>query len=119
MTIMKIKLKDNTELTVTDACTSTSIVAEFISAEEIEDFRKKLTDENLSSFAYVNDDGTIVGEYKNCTFTNVTYAEKGGKFTATYNIRQYSDMEVRLNALEKEQTLQGDAIASMSETVYS
>lgn len=38
---MKIKLKDNTELTVTDACTSTSIVAEFISAEEIEDFRKK------------------------------------------------------------------------------
>ena len=69
--------------------------------------------------AYVNDDGTIVGEYKNCTFTNVTYAEKGGKFTATYNIRQYSDMEVRLNALKKEQTLQGDAIASMSETVYS
>ena len=38
---------------------------------------------------------------------------------ATYNIRQYSDMEVRLNVLEKEQTLQGDAIASMSETVYS
>lgn len=121
MTIMKIKLKDNTELTVTDACTSTSIVAEFISAEEIEDFRKKLTDENLSSFAYVNDEeeSSVIGEYQNCTFTNVTYAEKGGKFTATYNIRQYSDMEVRLNVLEKEQTLQGDAIASMSETVYS
>ena len=27
---MRIELKDNTELTVTDACTSTSIVAEFI-----------------------------------------------------------------------------------------
>ena len=116
---MKIILKDNTELTVTDACTSTSIAAEFTSAEEIEDFRKKLTDENLLSFAYVNDEGKITGEYKNCTFVNVTYAEKDGKFTATYNIRQYNDMEVRLNALEKEQTLQGDAIASMSETVYS
>lgn len=116
---MRIKLKDNTELTVTDACTSTSIVAEFTSVEEIEDFRKKLTNANLSFFAYVNDDGKTVGEYKDCTFVNVTYAEKGGKYTATYNIRQYSDMEVRLNALEKEQTLQGDAIASMSETVYA
>lgn len=116
---MKIKLKNNTEIVVTDNSTATTIIAEFTSAEEIENFRKKLTDENLSSFAYVNDDGKAVGEYKDCTFVNVTYAEKGGKYTATYNIRQYSDMEVRLNALEKEQTLQGDAIASMSETVYA
>ena len=32
---MKIKLKDITELTVTESSTATSIVAEFTSAEEI------------------------------------------------------------------------------------
>ena len=45
---MKIKLKDNTELTVTESSTATKITADFSSAEDIENFRKKLTDENLS-----------------------------------------------------------------------
>ena len=121
MTIMKIKLKDNTELTVTDACTSTSIVAEFISAEEIEDFRKKLTDENLSAFAYVNDEeeSSVIGEYQNYTFESVTYAEKENIFVATFNIRQLSNIEVRLAAVEAGQTTQNDAIAEMSEVIYS
>ena len=49
---MKIKLKDNTELTVTESSTATKITADFSSAEDIENFRKKLTDENLSAFLY-------------------------------------------------------------------
>lgn len=120
---MKIKLKDNTELTVTDACTSTSIVAEFSSAEEIEDFRKKLTNENLSSFVYLKDDedNTVIGEYDNYTFNNVSYSYSEEKeiFMAKFNIRQLSDIEVRLAAIEAEQTTQNDAIAEMSEVVYS
>ena len=106
---MKIKLKDNTELTVTDACTSTSIVAEFIS------------DENLSSFAYVNDEeeSSVIGEYQNYTFESVTYAEKENIFVATFNIRQLSNIDVRLAAIEAGQTTQNDAIAEMSEVIYS
>ena len=34
---MKIKLEDNTELTVTESCTATTITAEFDTAVEIED----------------------------------------------------------------------------------
>lgn len=119
--VMKIKLKDNTELKVTDACTSTSIVAEFTSAEEIEIFRKKLTDENLLSFVYVNDDeeSSVIGEYQNYTFGSVTYVEKENAFVATFSIRQLSDIEVRLAALEAGQNTQNDAIAEMSEIVYS
>ena len=113
---MKIKLKDNTELTVTDACTSTSIVAEFSSAEEIEDFRKKLTDENLSSFAYVNDEeeSSVIGKYQNYTFDSVTYSEKDGVFTATYNLHQYSDIEIRIKELEVSQALQDSAIDDLA-----
>lgn len=119
---MNIKLKNNTELTVTDACTSTSIVAEFTSAEEIENFRKKLTDENLSSFKYIKeDDNTVIGEYHNYTFENVSYwySEEEEVFVVTFNIRQLNDIEIRLAAVEAGQTTQNDAIAEMSEIVYS
>lgn len=62
---MKIKLKDITELTVTESSTATKITADFSSAEDIENFRKKLTDENLSAFRYIKDDtDEIIGEYK-------------------------------------------------------
>lgn len=116
---MKIKLKDNTELEVTDNSTATTITAEFDTVVEIEDNRQKLTDKNLSEFKFVNDDGNIVGNYENYTFDNVTYAEKDNKFIATYHLHQYSDIEVRLNAIEEGQATQNDAIAEMSEVIYS
>ena len=117
---MKIKLEHNTELTVTESSTATKITADFSSAEDIENFRKKLTDENLSAFRYIKDDtGEIIGEYKNYTFDNVTYTEKDNKFIAVYHLHKYSDIEVRLNAIEAGQTTQNDAIAEMSEVIYS
>ena len=116
---MKIILKDNTELTVTEQCTVTTITAEFDSAADIEKFRQKLTDKNLSSFEYVNDDGNTMGKYENYTFDNVKYTEKDSKFIALYYLHQYSDIEVRLNAIEEGQATQNDAIAEMSEVIYS
>ena len=116
---MKIKLKDITELTVTESSTATTITAEFDTAVEIEDNRQKLTDKNLSEFKFVNDNGNIIGNYENYTFDNVTYTEKDNKFIAVYHLHKYSDIEVRLNAIEAGQTTQNDAIAEMSEVIYS
>ena len=116
---MKIKLEDNTELTVTESCTATTITAEFDTAVEIEDNRQKLTDKNLSEFMFVNDNGNIIGNYENYTFDNVTYTEKDNKFIAVYHLHKYSDIEVRLNAIEEGQATQNDAIAEMSEVIYS
>ena len=119
---MKIKLKDNTELTVTESSTATKITADFSSAEDIENFRKKLTDENLSAFRYIKDDtDEIIGEYKNYTFETVSYlySEEKSVFEATFNIRQLSNIEVRIAAVEAWQTTQNDAIAEMSEVIYS
>ena len=116
---MKTKLEDNTELTVTESCTATTITAEFDTAVEIEDNRQKLTDKNLSEFKFVNDNGNIIGNYENYTFDNVTYTEKDNKFIAVYHLHKYSDIEVRLNAIEEGQATQNDAIAEMSEVIYS
>ena len=113
---MKIILKNNTELIVTDKCTSTSIVSEFKNVEDIEVFRKELTDENLSSFKYVNDNGDIFGNYENYTFESVTYFEDEEEniVTAVFNIRQLSDIEIRLNALEEGQETQDGAIEELA-----
>lgn len=111
---MKIKLKDNTELEVTDNSTATTITAEFDTAVEIEDNRQRLTDKNLSEFKFVNDDGNIVGNYENYTFDNVTYAEKDSKFIAIYRLHQYSDIEIRIKELEISQALQDSAIDDLA-----
>ena len=75
--------------------------------------------ENLSSFKYVNDNGDIFGNYKNYTFDSVTYSEKDGVFTATYNLHQYSDIELRIKELEVSQVLQDSAIDDLASANYN
>ena len=105
-----------------ESSTATKITADFSSAEDIENFRKKLTDKNLSAFRYIKDDtGEIIGEYKNYTFETVSYlySEEKSVFESSFNIRQLSNIEVRIAAVEAWQTTQNDAIAEMSEVIYS
>lgn len=111
---MKIKLKDNTELTVTESSTATAIVANFNNAADIETFRQKLTDDNLSEFKFTNDAGETFGIYKNYAFDSVTYLEEDGVFIATYNLHKYSDIEVRIKELEISQALQDSAIDDLA-----
>ena len=51
---MKIKLKDNTEFTVTESSIATAIVVNFNDAASIEAFRQKLTDDNLTEFKFMD-----------------------------------------------------------------
>lgn len=108
---MNILLKDGTtQEVVEEKCESTKIVAIFDTVNEMEVFRKKLTNDNLSDFKYQKDD--IIGEYENYTLENTTYVENDGLIEATFSSRQLSDLEIRVNVLE-------DAVADMSETVYA
>lgn len=116
---MKIILKDKTELAVTEDSTATSINAVFDNADDIEIYRKKMTDENLSEYAFADTDNSKFGVYTNSTLVNVLYIPADNEFKVTYTLRQYSDIEVRLNAIEKEQGMQSDAIATMSESLYA
>lgn len=109
---MEIKLKDGTVQEVIESkCESTKIVAEFENAESMEDFRKKLTNENLSEFEYQKG-SNVIGEYKNYTLEKVEYIEKDDAIEATFIIRALSELEIRVDILE-------DAVADMSETVYA
>lgn len=109
---MNILLKDGTtQEVVEEKCESNKIVACFENVENMEVFRKKLTNDNLLKFKYQKDD-KVIGEYENYTLENTTYVENDGLIEATFSIRQLSDLEIRVNVLE-------DAVADMSETVYA
>lgn len=108
---MNIVLKDGTTQEVIESkCESTKIVANFENVEEMDAFRKKLTNDNLSEFKYQKND-EVIGEYENYTLENTSYVETDEKIEATFVIRALSDLEIRVNVLE-------DAVADMSETVY-
>lgn len=115
---MKLILKSKKELTVKDNSTSSKYIAEFKTVSEIEEARVLMTDENLSLIAFTTDDGNFLGEYTNYTLDHVTYKVEEDVYVAEFVLRQYSDMDVHLNNIEKELSVQGDAIAAMSESLY-
>lgn len=111
---MNIVLKDGTtQEVIEEKCESNKIVACFEDVENMEVFRKKLTNDNLSEFKYQKDD-KIIGEYESYTLENTTYVENDGSIEATFSIRQLSDVEIRLAAVEQGQEAQDAAIEDLA-----
>ena len=111
---MKIKLKNDTIITVLESTTPTAIRAEFQNVTELDAFRAELTKDNLSGFQYVAEDDTIMGSYENYVLVNTSYTVSDGVYTATFAIRQLTDTEIRLNALEEGQETQDGAIEELA-----
>ena len=118
---MIIKLKNGTAHSVIESeCSSSRIVANFNSVEEIEAFRLELTQKNLSSFNYLDsEDGkVIIGTYENYKFEQVYYApaqaDEDGNFKAWFEISPLSDIEIRLTKLEESQEYQDEAINELA-----
>ena len=111
---MKIKLKNDTTITVLESTTSTVIKAEFPNVTELDAFRAELTNDNLSEFQYLTEDGTVMGRYENYVLENTSYTVKDDVYTATFAIRQLTDTEIRLNALEEGQETQDGAIEELA-----
>lgn len=112
---MKILLKDGTMQEVVEKkCESNKIVASFKTVEDMDVFRKKLTNDNLSDFKYQKDD-KIIGEYESYTLENTTYVENDGSIETTFSIRALTDVETRLAAVEQGQEAQDAAICDLAE----
>lgn len=111
---MDIVLKDRTTQEVIESkCESNKIVACFENVEDLDAFRKKLTNDNLSEFKYQKDN-KVIGEYENYTYESVSYVESDGSIKATFSIRQLSDVEIRLAAVERGQEAQDAAIEDLA-----
>lgn len=76
-----------------------------------------MTQENLASVRVVNADGVTVGTYGDLVFVSETSTEKDGKIETSFNLREKTDTEKRLDALENGQEVQDGAIMDLGEAV--
>ncbi len=81
---------------------------------------EKFTNENLSEVQIKNGDYLTVGTYKNLVLVSETSTVRPDKSILTsYNLREKTTEEVRLDALEEGQDVQNGAIADLGEITSS
>lgn len=115
---MILVLKDNTEIAVLDESTTSNIIVDCASIEEVDAITQSLkTTGNLDNFAFKADNGDTYAEYENFAYVSTSYSEENGIYHATFNIRKKTDTEIRLDALESEQELQNGAIDELANIV--
>lgn len=76
-----------------------------------------LTPENLKSVRVVNADGVTVGNYNDFVLASETSTEKDGKIETSFNLREKTETEKRLDALENGQEVQDGAINDLGTAV--
>ena len=76
----------------------------------------KLTDENLAEVQIQNGSGLTVGTYKDLVLVSETSVVTADKtVVTTYNLREKTDVEKRLDNVEVGQAIQDGAIADLGE----
>ena len=77
---------------------------------------EQLTPDNLASVQVKNGDGLVIGNYSDLVLASETsVVASDGTVLTTYNMREKSDTEKRLDALEEEQEVQNGAIGDLGE----
>lgn len=79
---------------------------------------QKLTEENLAEVQIKNGSGLTVGTYTDLMLVSETSTvDADGAVTTTYNLREKSTIEKRLDSVESGQKIQDGAIGDLGETV--
>ncbi len=71
--------------------------------------------ENLSSVSVVNGDGLTVGNYSDLVLVSETSAEKDGKIETSFNLREKTETEKRLDVLDGAISDLGAAVSGLAE----
>ena len=79
---------------------------------------QKLTEENLAEVQIKNGSGLTVGTYTDLMLVSeASTVDVDGAVTTTYNLREKSAIEKRLDSVETGQKIQDGAIGDLGETV--
>lgn len=109
----KLILKNETEIEIESGASLSDIRVLFDTKKEMISTWDMLTPENISFVRIVNGDGVTVGNYSDLVLVSETSSEKDGKIDTSFNMREKTDMEKRLDALENGQEVQDGAIADL------
>lgn len=109
----KLILKDGTKIEMVAGASLSALQIESESQETMLEIWKKLTDENLKSIRIETPDGLTVGKYEDVLLVSETSAVEGGKVKTSFNMREKTFEEKRLDALEESQEIQDEAIIDL------
>lgn len=113
----KLILNDNTEITIESASSLSDIRVVSEAKEDMLAIWDMLSPENLKSVRVANGEGFTVGFYSNLVLVSETSRKKEGKIETSFNLREKTDMEKRLDALETGQEIQDEAISDLGTAV--
>lgn len=113
----KIILSNGTEIEIESGASLSDIRVVSETKYDMISLWDMLTDENLSSVRIVNSDGLTVGNYSNLILVSETSTEKDGKIETSFNLREKTDTEKRLDTLENAQEVQDGAISDLGVAV--
>lgn len=112
----KMILKDGTEVTLEAGSSLTDIRVASASREAMLTVWEKLTPDNLAEVTIKTDAGLTVGEYTDLILeAETSVVDSAGAVATSFRMRQKTDAEKRLDALEAGQEIQDGAIADLGE----
>lgn len=78
----------------------------------------KFNKDNLAEITVQNSDGIVIGEYSNCVLDcETSKINADGSILTAFRLREKTETELRLEALEETQADQDDAIVELAEVV--
>lgn len=110
----KMILKDNTTIELEAGAYLTNIQVVAADRAGMVEIWKKMTDDNLSNVQIQTGDGLTIGTYTDLVLVSETSTvSPDGTVLTSYHLREKTDEEKRLDALEEGQTVQDGAISDL------
>ena len=109
-----LTLKDGTVIELEAGASLSALSVAFPNKEAMVETWDKLTNENLAEATIKNGDGVVVGTYSNLDLASETSTvNKDGTVVTSFNLKQKTETELRLEALEETQAIQDGAIEDL------
>lgn len=106
----KLIFKDGTEIELESGASLVGISLLFPSIQDMADAWSEMTAENLSEVSIQNGDGVTVGRYENLVLESGTLYPRKDGILVSFRLREKTEMEMRMDAIESEQEMQNGAI---------
>ena len=110
----KMILKDGTEIELEAGASLSALQVAAADRAEMLDMWQQLTPENLQEVQIRNGDGLTIGRYTDLVLVSErSVIESGGSVLTTYQLREKTTEEKRLDALEEGQAILDGAVGDL------
>lgn len=111
-------LADGTKINLDSGSSLNSLKVKSDSKSAMLELWDKFNKDNLAEITVQNADGTVIGEYSNCVLDcETSKISADGSVLTAFRLREKTETELRLEALEVTQADQDDAIIELAEVV--